>query len=742
MKINQIKLLFAVAFAVLLNQSAGATTYLVDQFLDYATGQLGATATGNALGWTSPQPEVTVTNGSGSLEGTSLGLEASLGDKVSIFGTNVTSNAPFPNGCYNLFIPTANKGALNAQNTTNIYASFLYRFNVGTDISNCMFAAIYYESGGVASSSGDYGFLQLFARQAGGGQIQIGVAKNVFNTNGIGGGGVTNWDGTTVTAGQTFFVVVRSQLNVTNASNIGGFTTTSFETNVIDDLWIDPAPASFGVAESSVPTPDVSSLAGDGTVPGGTGGPGRFFIMEDGANANLDEIRIASSWAEVTPPVGTCDGAQIINSPTNVTQSAEINAILKCDFNGTGATNQWQISQNNGTNWTSIPGANFAEYVTPNLQLATDNGNQYRCIVGVGCDNTVVTSAVATVTLTAPVVTPDGLIMGDFFVNQLFNDPVTTNNSVWYGSEDASSDELFTDYPGPGATATTITNTSTLYVGYFVNTNTPPVDLAIGNEIQVTFPFTPNDFSQFTGNGPVEFGLFDYYDGGTPINSTTTVTGSTGNGVNVRGYMLSVDFGPTFTSDTPLSLYTRDVYTDIGLMNTTGDYISMQSGPTNGTYTGATAFQSGTPYTLVFSVTRTALNACSVTATITGGGTNWSYTAVDTNSLGYHRFDSFAMRCNSGVESCNNFFIPEFNIVVLPVTLSPTSISITNVSASGGNVIIGWSPTPAGSYTYSVLSTTNLAGNTWVTNQTGISANSYTNTAVTANASFYRVRSP
>jgi hypothetical protein len=100
------------------------------------------------------------------------------------------------------------------------------------------------------------------------------------------------------------------------------------------------------------------------------------------------------------------------------------------------------------------------------------------------------------------------------------------------------------------------------------------------------------------------------------------------------------------------------------------------------------------------------------------------------------------MRCNSGVESCNNFFIPEFNIVVLPVTLSPTSISITNVSASGGNVIIGWSPTPAGSYTYSVLSTTNLAGNTWVTNQTGISANSYTNTAVTANASFYRVRSP
>ncbi len=37
-----------------------------------------------------------------------------------------------------------------------------------------------------------------------------------------------------------------------------------------------------------------------------------------------------------------------------------------------------------------------------------------------------------------------------------------------------------------------------------------PVDLAIGSAIQVTFPFTPNDFSQFTGNGPLRFGLYDY----------------------------------------------------------------------------------------------------------------------------------------------------------------------------------------------------------------------------------------
>jgi hypothetical protein len=101
------------------------------------------------------------------------------------------------------------------------------------------------------------------------------------------------------------------------------------------------------------------------------------------------------------------------------------------------------------------------------------------------------------------------------------------------------------------------------------------------------------------------------------------------------------------------------------------------------------------------------------------------------------------MRPNSGVSSCANFTITNFMVQVLPVTLPPpTSITITNVSRSGSNVILDWSPTPAGSYTYSVLMKTNLTDATWITNQTGITITSYTNTAATASTGFYRVSSP
>ena len=109
---------------------------------------------------------------------------------------------------------------------------------------------------------------QLLGRWTGS-QIQLGIAKCIYDT--VAGGpvgsnpGITNWDSTLVSPGQTFFVVVRMQLNVTNANNVGG----SFQTNIEDDLSINPAPASFGVAESSVPTPDTNSPVGDGasTIP-------------------------------------------------------------------------------------------------------------------------------------------------------------------------------------------------------------------------------------------------------------------------------------------------------------------------------------------------------------------------------------------------------------------------------------------------------------------------------------------
>jgi hypothetical protein len=773
MKINPIRLLFAaVAAAVLFCQSAVAqvvtytngTSYLTEEFQYSTSGQLGATGAGGGstppAAWNTPQPNFWFTNTSHSLDGTSLGLVQSYGGSVMSLGlsngTTTVSGAGLiiPNGCYNKFFQSG--GTISSTNvsgaTTNLYTSFLLNFKTTAGITNGSFiTAMNLQSGGIQSASGADSYWQVLAK-TNSGKVQLGIAKNVFNNTGIGGAGVTNWDNVTLlTPGQTYFVVVRLSLNVTNASNVGG----SYSTNCEDDLWINPPAYTFYTNEANVPAPDVSSPVGDGTIPSSPTGPGRLFLVDSYAQYTIDEIRIASSWALVTPPAGQCLSAQVLVDPTNVTQSAEIPAIISTSYIGTGATNTWLLSKDGGVTWTTVPnippGADTSStLITGNLQYPADNGNIYRCVVGVPCDSSSDTSLWAHVTLTPTTPTSPGVIMNDPFTGQVFNYPVTPVNSVWFSLTDASGNPYFTDYPGPGATATTITNSSTLYVGYFVDQNAAPVDLPIGSSIQVTLPFTPNDFSQFsgTGNGPLRFGLYDYRDLGVPIAaSSTTLTGSAGQAYGVMGYMLDLNFGTNFTDTTPLNLYVRNNLTSPALASSTGDYYNMTGGPVGGVNTNTIVFQSGVSNTLIFTVTRTGTNSCVLAATITNAiGLNVTFSAGDTNNLGWHRFDSFAIRPNSGFTTAYpSFFIPSFNVQVIGgVQVVPTSITITNMSRATNSVVLGWQALPSGgTYSYSVLSATNIAG-PWNVNAGGLTANTYTdNNTLTNNIKlFYRVSSP
>jgi hypothetical protein len=710
MKPNKLTLLFAaVVSGAAICQNAGATSLLIEQFSGYATGDLGAAGTGGTgliPGWVGASAMVAVTNGSHSLDGTSLGLVSSAGDKVTIGATASTLSV------YNKF---ANSGQFPQANQTNIYYSFLYRFNVGTDVSpnGQVMIQVNRQNAGTAID------LQLFAKNAGGANVQIGVAKPL--------GTSTNYAPNIIAAGQTVFVVVREQI-------IPGVT------NDIDDLWIDPPPGSFGTNEANVPP--VSATTVDGTEDQSTTGPGRFYIAT-GANANLDELRIATSWAEATPPVGQCLNANITLDPTNVAQVSEISATFSAAAVGTSPTYQWQISKNGGTTFSNIVSATTPIYTTPNLSLATDNGNQYRMIATVPCNSTSDTSAVATVSLTAPIVTPPGLVMDDNFSDQIRdNTPVTTNNSVWRTSVSAD----LSAFPGPGMVALPVTGGSSLWLGYFTDitdTPTPPVDLAVGTTMKVTLPFIPASYGSFTNNGTMRFGVYDYADGGTPLTGDSTAAGgSTGNGTGVRGYMLSLDFGPTFSVNSPLSLLVRNAISDINLMGTTGDYQSMNSGPSGGGFSNTPAFQAGTTYTLVMSVSRTDVNSVDFTTTISGGGTNWTFTSTDTN-FAYHRFDAFGMRPSSLETTADQFTFPEFKVEVdqNPITVTPFPLSIQQTAPNA--VVLTW--TSVATSTYNVESTASLSPSAWVTNATLVAAGtstSYTNTPLSGSSRFFRVMSP
>jgi hypothetical protein len=708
MKKIQIPLII-VSTVLFLCHTSQAALLRSSQIVAYNTGNLGNdSGTGTLDGWQNASAQVTVTNGSGSLDGTGLGLVISAGDKVFISST--ASLAARNQFVTNTVFPQTVE--------TNIYYSFLYRFN---DASQIPPGYVMIRVNRANSGTGTPQHWDLIATNVAG-QIQLGLTKAGAPNN------ATNYATTNLSAGQNFFVVVRQHI-IPAAQND------------IYDLWINPPREFFGTNEANIPPSSVSigALTTDGTEDSSTTGPGRF-VIGSGASANFDEFRVATTWAEATPPLGQCNTAAVTSDPVSVTQSSEIAASFAVSVAGTSPTIQWQISINNGTTWNNISGAIASTYTTPNLPLSS-SGNQYRAVVSVACDHSTATSAAATVTLTPPVVTPVGLIMDDVFDDQLRdNTPVTISNSVWRTANSANLDAISGDMIG-----TPLPGSSTLWLGYFTDDSVTnlPVHLDIGKALRVTLPFTPNSFNSFTNNAGLRIGIFDYADGASRLTSDSPAAGgSTGNGINVRGYMLNLDWGTNFTASSPLQLLARNFLNDINLMGTVADYVSLGSGPAGGGYSNAPSFHPGTQYTLVFTVARTGVNAVDVTAAISGGGTNWSWSVTETN-YAYHRFDAFGIRANSLETSADNFTFPEFTVELVQGTIAVPPFNITAIrSLAPDSIALTWASVSG--VNYQVQSRDSIIPGPWTTNATILAtgtSTSYTNSPIPASATqrYYRV---
>ncbi|MCS7337803.1 MAG: immunoglobulin domain-containing protein [Verrucomicrobiae bacterium] len=229
-------------------------TFFSDSF-NYLPGNLGAV--GASGGWQNSNVGVTVT--SNSLDGAILGLPQSTGNKVTIT-TGSTS------GTYNQFSSGVTTGA--------VYYSFLLRVNAtnGLDSNGKLITGLIR-----AGSQSSY-YVDAVLRLAGG-QVQLGICKLRA---------VTNWFATPLEPGMTYFVVLKYE-----------FVTGSNNDKVA--LWVNPG---LGSAE---PAPNVSfSTGSDGN---DSTGVGRCFIY-GGTAVDLDEIRIASTWAEAAPKGAQ---AQLVN---------------------------------------------------------------------------------------------------------------------------------------------------------------------------------------------------------------------------------------------------------------------------------------------------------------------------------------------------------------------------------------------------------------------------------------------
>lgn len=154
------------------------------------------------------------------------------------------------------------------------------------------------------------------------------------------------------------------------------------------------------------------------------------------------------------------------------------------------------------------------------------------------------------------------------------------------------------------------------------------------------------------------------------------------------------------------------------------------------------AFQAGTTYTLVMSLSRTDVNSVDFTTTISGGGTNWTFSSTDTN-FAYHRFDSFGIRPSSLETTADQFTFPFFEVEVdqNPISVIPFPVS---VQLSTPNALVLTWPSVATAQ-YDIQSTASLSPTAWVTNATVTASGtstSYTNNSLSGSSRFFRVVSP
>jgi hypothetical protein len=502
-------------------------------------------------------------------------------------------------------------------------------------------------------------------------------------------------------------------------------------------LWVDPA--ALATPEESVPAPDISAATGAFQP------IQSFYILhpQTGTATNpisifMDEIRVGTTWASVTPTGAVCTAATLITEPVDASATEGTTAAFTIVADGTLPVFQWQVSTNSGTTWNNVTGGTggtTTSFTTPPLTVA-HNGNQYRVIVSVTCDNMSVTSSPVNLTVTAALPTPLGVVVDDRFQDFSRNDPpVGISNSVWFASSgvnfDASSGTNVTGIPSGG---------SALWLSYYTEDPASPVQLAVGRTLKATLVFAPNNVVSNGGNS-MRFGVYNYADGGTRLVSDGS-GGSAGNGGNVKGYMFVINFGTNFSSNTPFQWYGRNNLPSGNLMGTTGDYMSLGTGPTGLPLQGTTAFQSDVEYTVELSVTRTSFTSAQLVGRISGGGLNLTHTVTD-NTFGYSRFDAFGIRPNSLATTASSFSFTQFRVEVLEAVIPVNPFDITEVRLIAPGVVrLAWES--VNGTTYQIQSRDSLTAGGWITNATVQAIDTtaaYTNSPIAPDVTqrYYRV---
>ncbi|HXI84332.1 MAG TPA: glycosyl hydrolase family 28 protein [Verrucomicrobiae bacterium] len=265
---------------------------------------------------------------------------------------------------------------------------------------------------------------------------------------------------------------------------------------------------------------------------------------------------------------------------------------------------------------------------------------------------------------------PTTLVLDDTWSTGVRTNQNLPTSSAWWTSTAGALDAAASNM------TLTVGGSSSQIITYFTpDSNSPPIQLNIGDTLTATFKFT---FNGVPPNGSssqgFRFGLFDFADGNNSpkrVSSDGLSVGSQGS--SVAGYALFGKVYGKLSDATPIDIRKRINLSSSSLLGTSGDFTSLAKDSLDTNSFGG--FANLTPYTLQFVLQRTGLNSMVVTITwlntVTGATLSDS---VTDNSASNFSFDGV------GYRPSNNTTAPatnDFQEVTITVSSAPTAPAVT-----------------------------------------------------------------
>ncbi|MGD0057892.1 MAG: glycosyl hydrolase family 28 protein [Verrucomicrobiia bacterium] len=226
-----------------------------------------------------------------------------------------------------------------------------------------------------------------------------------------------------------------------------------------------------------------------------------------------------------------------------------------------------------------------------------------------------------------------------------------------------------------GALVMKVTGSSGMAITYFTpTTNSPPIQLNVGDTFTATFGFTFNGVpTPGSASEGFRIGLFDFANGSNvPLRVTNDGSfSSSSQGLFVQGYALFGKVYGTFADNQPIDIRKRTLLSDSSLLGASGDWISIAKDQLNtNSFDG---FANLTPYSLQFVLQRTNLTSLVIAITWSNfvTGATLSDSTTDYSATNFS-FDGIAYRPGGNTEApvTNDFTQVEVQVTSAPVAPS------------------------------------------------------------------------